>query len=64
VSVRDQNRARLESPRRNLIQDPLRLSPGIHYERSWLGISGDQEAVGPVGTDWDGKGGEECDGGS
>jgi hypothetical protein len=64
VSVCDQNRARLESPRRNLTQDPLRLSPGIHHESRWLGISRDQIAVGLIGTHWEGNGGEECDGGS
>jgi hypothetical protein len=32
VSVRDQNRVWLEALRRNLTQDPLRLSPGIHHE--------------------------------
>ena len=39
VAVRDQNGARLELSRRNLTQDPLRLSPGIHHEHGGLGGS-------------------------
>ena len=39
-------------------------APGSTTRARGLGISGDQVAVGLIGTDWKGDGGEECDGGS